>query len=862
MDLLLRNRAESVRGLSLIRLIITSYRSIALECIAGDWNSKMGMKEVMVTVVIYLLGAFYATLSLIAALWDWAKYSFSFWGYRSRPVPPLCLSNPELGTHGYARLKDLSLHYVAKGDQNNPLMLCLHGFPEFWYSWRHQLLEFSNQYWVVAVDLRGYGESDKPEDKHAYHMNNLVDDICQLIPALGKEKCGVLMAHDWGGALGWRFVSEHPELVEKFIAFNCPHPSAFLSTIRSSLKQFRMSWYMFLFQLPWFPEALFRICDMAVLDESFRGRDKKKSRITDEDIEAYKFNFSKPGSLTPPINYYRCIDFAGGGKEKWMKKKIKTPSMLVFGTGDVAISTETADATSRYVEGLKMVKLPGVSHWVQQEAPDQMGMKEVMVTAVIYLLGAFYATLSLISALWDWAKYSFSFWGYRSRPVPPLCLSNPELGTHGYARLKDLSLHYVAKGDQNNPLMLCLHGFPEFWYSWRHQLLEFSNQVVAVDLRGYGESDKPEDKHAYHMNNLVDDIRQLIPALGAYSNKLMGMKEVMVTAVIYLLGAFYATLSLISALWDWAKYSFSFWGYRSRPVPPLCLSNPELGTHGYARLKDLSLHYVAKGDQNNPLMLCLHGFPEFWYSWRHQLLEFSNQYWVVAVDLRGYGESDKPEDKHAYHMNNLVDDIRQLIPALGKEKCGVLMAHDWGGALGWRFVSEHPELVEKFIAFNCIHPSAFHSTIRSSFKQFRMSWYKFLFQLPWLPEALFRINDMAILDEAFRGRDKKKSRITDEDIEAYKYNFSKPGSMTPPINFYRCIDFAGGGKEKWMKKKIKTPSMLVFGTGDVALSTETADATSRYVEGLKMVKLPGVSHWVQQEAPDQVNKLIWDFLNN
>ncbi|XP_073259123.1 epoxide hydrolase 4-like [Porites lutea] len=142
---------------------------------------------------------------------------------KRREKPPECLLDPELGEHHFLRTaSNIRIHYVAKGDTGKPLMLCIHGFPEFWYSWRYQLKAFSDNFRMVAVDLRGYGESDSPKGREHYKTSLLVNDIKEIIEALDYKSC-TLLSHDWGGALAWSFAHMHPEFVDKLIACNIPH---------------------------------------------------------------------------------------------------------------------------------------------------------------------------------------------------------------------------------------------------------------------------------------------------------------------------------------------------------------------------------------------------------------------------------------------------------------------------------------------------------------------------------------------------------------------------------------------------------------------------------------------------------------
>lgn len=316
-------------------------------------------------------------------------------------------------------------------------------------------------------------------------------------------------------------------------------------------------------------------------------------------------------------------------------------------------------------------------------------------------------------------------------------------------------------------------------------------------------------------------------------------------------------LRLVYQRWKVGK---SFFYVKPRPTPPPILSDKKWGTHSYVTLKSqgIKLHYVEAGDRNRPLILCVHGFPECWFSWRNQLQEFSSKYWVVAVDLRGYGSSDKPPGRSSYQVDNMIEDLRQLVGALGKEKC-ILMAHDWGAVLAWRLVIQYPDLFTGHISMNGPHPGVFGKHLRNSFKQIRMSWYIYFFQMPWIPELVFRAQDLAVLTQMYRGPKNDVDKYPDEVIEAYKYYFSQDGAWTPPINYYRNIDFADDSTKI---PKVKVPTLIVWGTEDMALDRRLADLAAEECVFARVKYVEGATHWVQQDNPKVVNKLVWEFLNS
>ncbi|MGB7415526.1 MAG: alpha/beta fold hydrolase, partial [Thermosynechococcaceae cyanobacterium] len=204
--------------------------------------------------------------------------------------------------HQYIVSNSIRLHYVTQGE--GPLMLMLHGFPEFWYSWRHQIPEFAQDYKVVALDLRGYNDSDKPQDVNAYRMPELIKDVQGVIKGLGYDDC-ILVGHDWGGAIAWCFAYAHPEMLQKLIVMNLPHPAKFAEALRSNPRQMLRSWYIGFFQLPLLPELVLQANDYGAIASAFADRATHKNAFTPEDLKAFKNAAAKRGALTAMVNYYR-----------------------------------------------------------------------------------------------------------------------------------------------------------------------------------------------------------------------------------------------------------------------------------------------------------------------------------------------------------------------------------------------------------------------------------------------------------------------------------------------------------------------------------------------------------------------------
>jgi len=330
--------------------------------------------------------------------------------------------------------------------------------------------------------------------------------------------------------------------------------------------------------------------------------------------------------------------------------------------------------------------------------------------------------------------------------------------------------------------------------------------------------------------------------------------------MMYMIGSFYALQVTLRLLWQFITNPSIIFNKKIRTNPPTCLLNSSKWKHKYARLKNVRLHYVEAGPEDKPLMIMLHGFPEFWYSWRFQIPEFSKDYRVVALDNRGYGDSDKPKGVKNYAMDHLTGDLKEMIENLGYTSA-VVVGHDWGAAISWAFAMKYPEMVDQLIIMNVPHPAAFAKHLAKSKSQFKKSWYAFFFQLPCLAEFFLSYNDYEQIEACFTKEPwgAKKGAFTEEDIEAYKFNAASEGTLTCAVNYYRANI---GRKRGSTKDKLKMPVCVIFGTNDGALDTEMAIMSEDYCEDFTLNLVEGISHWVQQEAPDECTKHMKNFLAN
>jgi pimeloyl-ACP methyl ester carboxylesterase len=283
--------------------------------------------------------------------------------------------------------------------------------------------------------------------------------------------------------------------------------------------------------------------------------------------------------------------------------------------------------------------------------------------------------------------------------------------------------------------------------------------------------------------------------------------------------------------------------------------------HEFVQANGLRFH-VATCGAGERLALCLHGFPECWYSWRYQMPLLARLgYRVWAPDLRGYGETDRPLGIQAYAVERLIDDVAALIDAAGARST-VLIAHDWGGIIAWYFALRRVRPLERLVVMNLPHPAIMDRALRS-WRQMRKSWYALFFQIPRLPEALLRAQDCRAIGEAFRGMAIDKSRFPDDVLRVYRDNAARPGALTAMLNYYRAFVRGGGLRQRALGYPlIETPTLLLWGEEDSALGKETTYGTECFVSNLTLRYLPRVSHWVQQEAPETVNAMLEAWLTD
>ena len=281
--------------------------------------------------------------------------------------------------------------------------------------------------------------------------------------------------------------------------------------------------------------------------------------------------------------------------------------------------------------------------------------------------------------------------------------------------------------------------------------------------------------------------------------------------------------------------------------------------HRYDDLGDVRLHYVEAGE--GPLVLLLHGFPQFWYQWRHQIPALVEAgFRVVAPDMRGYNFSDKPPGVRAYRVELLARDVERLILACG-ERTAVVVGHDWGAIVAWIAAMRHPRRVGRLAILNVPHPARLLDGLLSLGQLLRSS-YMFFFQIPRLPEKVIRAGDFAILRSVLHRDPVRAGAFTAEDIERYVGAMARPGALTATLNYYRAL-LRNPGKTRTLLERIEAPVLVIWGERDRFLSRRLAEPSPFWVPNLLHVeRLPDASHWVAEDRPLEVNTLLLDFLRS
>jgi pimeloyl-ACP methyl ester carboxylesterase len=284
-------------------------------------------------------------------------------------------------------------------------------------------------------------------------------------------------------------------------------------------------------------------------------------------------------------------------------------------------------------------------------------------------------------------------------------------------------------------------------------------------------------------------------------------------------------------------------------------------THHFAQLGSLRMHFVERG--TGPTLVLLHGFPESWWSWRHQIAQLADAgFRVVAPDLRGYGETDK---QGPYDLDTVTRDVCMLIESLGAGPTAHVIGHDWGGAVAWHLAANYPERCASMTAINCPQPAAMGKTLTTHPRQLARSWYMFLFQVPHLAEWLLTRHDATAVVRLIRAAAIDKTNFSAEELRPLREGILRPGAAAAMVGWYRSA-FVETLKRRGKPEsypKVQVDSMLIWGLADRALSfDDLVPPTREYAADLRIEPIPDCGHFPHAERPDVVNRMLLSFLKD
>jgi pimeloyl-ACP methyl ester carboxylesterase len=279
-------------------------------------------------------------------------------------------------------------------------------------------------------------------------------------------------------------------------------------------------------------------------------------------------------------------------------------------------------------------------------------------------------------------------------------------------------------------------------------------------------------------------------------------------------------------------------------------------THATIPTNGINLHVIQAGPVDGPLVILLHGFPEYWAGWRKQIPALAAAgYRVWVPDQRGYNRSDKPAGIAAYNLDQLALDIVGLMDAAGVDKARVA-GHDWGAAVAWWLGIKHPHRLEKLAILNVPHIAVMGRYLAAHFSQMRKSWYMFFFQLPWLPERALSVRGGA---QTIRGIQSSSppGAFSEEDVQGYLAAWAQPGAWTGMINWYRAMFRKPPLSPR--SQRVTVPVRIIWGKQDAFLDWEMAEMSLELCDQGELFFVDQASHFVQHDAPDRVNELLLEF---
>lgn len=266
--------------------------------------------------------------------------------------------------HTSVIVNGVSLHVVQAGPLDGPLVILLHGFPEFWLEWRDYFAPLAQAgFRVVAPDQRGYNLSSKPQGVAAYRLDLLADDIFALADKLGRKTFRVV-GHDWGSAVAWWMATRNPSRLERLVTMDAPHPAVWMSAVRQDSEQRRKSWYVQALRIPWLPEFLIRLGGYSGLTKALTNA-ARKDAFTPEVLKQYKAAWQQPGALTAMINWYRAV--TSDELAMPVPKSLTVPTLILWGDKDIYVGPKLAEACAALCANVRVVHFPQSGHWLPHD---------------------------------------------------------------------------------------------------------------------------------------------------------------------------------------------------------------------------------------------------------------------------------------------------------------------------------------------------------------------------------------------------------------------------------------------------------------------------------------------------------------
>ncbi len=272
----------------------------------------------------------------------------------------------------------------------------------------------------------------------------------------------------------------------------------------------------------------------------------------------------------------------------------------------------------------------------------------------------------------------------------------------------------------------------------------------------------------------------------------------------------------------------------------------------------VTLHVVSAGPKDGPVVVLLHGFPEFWYGWHKQIEPLAAAgFRVIVPDQRGYNLSSKPRGVASYALTELVSDVVAIANQLTQQNI-FLAGYDWGAVVAWSAALLHPERIAKLAVLNVPHPSVMRRFLNTRLRQMVRSWYILFFQIPWLPERIFSAFNFYVGTRALL-RSSRPGAFSFDDLAQYHTAWSQPGALTAMINWYRA---ALRHPTPFADRTVRVPTRILWGERDKFLMSEMARESLRYCTNAELFPFPDATHWLQHEEPEKVSRLLAEFFQS